>query len=46
MVDSGLYLEEVLELLDKWFNKLDYLKDGNYTVITCGDWDLTNCLKN
>lgn len=25
---------------------MPYLKEDNYTFVTCGDWDLSNCLKN
>jgi len=36
----------VLEELDRWIGKLDYLKEGNFTFVTCGDWDLRSCLKH
>lgn len=26
--------------------KLPYIKENNFTFVTCGDWDLSNCLKN
>ena len=31
--------------MDKWFCKLDYLKEDNFAFVTCGDWDLRTCLR-
>jgi inhibitor of KinA sporulation pathway (predicted exonuclease) len=36
----------VLVDLERWFGKLPYIREDNYTFVTCGDWDLSNCLKN
>lgn len=41
-----MYIEEVLAKVEKWFASLPYLKEENYVFVTCGDWDLSNCLKN
>ena len=45
MVDKGIVIDQTLDLLDKWFNSLAYLREDNFTVVTCGDWDLRNCLR-
>lgn len=36
----------MLSDFDKWIGSLDYLKEYNFTFVTCGDWDLASCLKN
>ena len=46
MVDGGHQIQIVLEKLEEWFNSLKYLKAENFVFVTCGDWDLSNCLKN
>ena len=46
MVAPGLSLAEVLLELDQWIEKLKYLQEGNFTFVTCGDWDLRSCLKH
>lgn len=35
----------MLQHVEEWFLKLPYIKEDNYTFVTCGDWDLANCLK-
>ena len=46
MVEECGPIEEVLINLERWFSMLPYLKQDNFTIVTCGDWDLSNCLKN
>lgn len=46
MVQSCHHIEDALQDLQRWFEKLPYIKENNYTFVTCGDWDLSNCLKN
>jgi ERI1 exoribonuclease 3 len=45
MVEKGKNIEEVLEDFYKWIEKSEFLKQGNFALVTCGDWDLSKCLK-
>jgi inhibitor of KinA sporulation pathway (predicted exonuclease) len=45
MVNKGKHIEEVLVDFGNWLNGLKHLEEGNYTFITCGEWDLSTCLK-
>ena len=46
MVEKGKHIEYVLDDFYKWIESLKYLQEGNHTFLTCGDWDLNNCLRN
>lgn len=46
MVTGKPKIDEVLEKLDDWILSKDYLYANNWYFVTCGDWDLANCLKN
>lgn len=45
-VEKGKHIEYVLDDFYKWVESRNYLEEGNYTFLTCGDWDLNNCLRN
>jgi inhibitor of KinA sporulation pathway (predicted exonuclease) len=44
-VDAGKHLEQILEDFDAWIRSLAFMREDNWTFVTCGDWDLCNCLK-
>jgi inhibitor of KinA sporulation pathway (predicted exonuclease) len=44
-VEKGKLIEYVLDDFYKWIESLKFLEEGNYTFVTCGDWDLNNCLR-
>ena len=44
-VDKGVLIEEALELLHAHLTKHDIL-NKKWCFVTCGDWDLNQCLKN
>lgn len=46
MVENKPKLKEVLKRVEDWMGKQINLHSKNFTFVTCGDWDLTNCLKN
>ena len=37
MVEECGPIEEVLINLERWFSMLPYLKQDNFTIVTCGD---------
>jgi len=43
-VDKGILLENALDELDKFLVKHNILT-SNWTFVTCGHWDLQNCLR-
>lgn len=45
IVDNGVFLEDALIKFEEFLNQntLDPLK---FVFVTCGDWDLQNCLRN
>ena len=44
-VDQGKPIEYVLAELDKMIKDRKELQPGNFTFVTCGDWDLCKCLR-
>lgn len=46
MVQNKPKLKEVLDKLDNWMGKQINLHSKNFTFVTCGDWDLTTCLRS
>lgn len=45
MVDKKNDISVTLENLDKWIFSQPYLHSKNFVFMTCGDWDLANCLR-
>jgi inhibitor of KinA sporulation pathway (predicted exonuclease) len=45
LVDNGILLEDALINFDKFLNE-NKLEPSKFTFISCGDWDLQQCLRN
>jgi inhibitor of KinA sporulation pathway (predicted exonuclease) len=45
MVKNEKSLEETLEDFDKWIRALPTINEENSAFVTCGDWDLSTCLR-
>ena len=46
MVQNCRQIEDVLINVEICCSKLPYIKKENYKFVTCGDWNLSKCLKN
>ncbi|CAD6195234.1 unnamed protein product [Caenorhabditis auriculariae] len=46
MVDGKPTIEEVFPMFDKWLKEDQELKNGNFSFLTFGDWDLKVALPN